>query len=290
MSAQASARGQAARREEALPELARCEALLARHLVAVRRRFGSPGLGVIDLPPLSAPGRLDAEHLRAVAVLFWASQVEAAGLLAFVDALARGMVEGHLILPITTGGDALMEYWRDRRERFSVEERTALYARLFGAPGETDGVQAELSALVEALSEIGRAGTADSTRALEARANVVGRALAEQLSDRGAGMTAFAAREIVANLRAALKLLEDPDLKGALGGLPVWQALRANAVAVLGHAVEPEPHLARAKAGLGLIQWLADAAPALEEGTARIGRGDSVVQAAEAYRQAAGSP
>jgi len=276
--------------EEALPELSRCEALLARHLMAVRRRFGAPGLGVIDLPPLSAPGRLDAEHLRAVAVLFWASQVEEAGLLAFVEALARGLVEGHLILPITTGADALMEYWRDRHERFTAEERSALYARLFGAPGEAGGARAELAGLAQALSEIGRAGPSESTRALEARVNVRARDLAQRLSDLGAGITAFAAREIVSQVRSALKLLEDADLKGALGGLPVWQAIQANAVAVLGHAVEPAPHLAFATAGLSLLQWLADTAPALEEGLARIARTDPVVQAAEAFRQAAGSP
>src|SRR5262245_23267072 len=86
-----------------LAGLDRCDALLSRHLTAAIAHFGSPALGVIDLPTLPTSAGLSADQIRAAASLYWASEIEEAGLPGFVEALAEGVVDGRLSLALTTG-------------------------------------------------------------------------------------------------------------------------------------------------------------------------------------------
>lgn len=268
-----------------LPGLARAQRLLDTHLEAAVRRFGPNALGVIDLPPLSgAP--LDGDQVRVAATLLWAREVEAAGLPGFVEALAEGLVRGTLLLPLTTGGDRLMRYWRGRGERFTADERQAIYTRLFGDPAATGAGAADFAAAFDGwlrwLSHLGRLPQNLDTTHARARAQAAGRAVAQLLSDRAVGMAAFAARDIVANVREAIDILRDPDIATVLGGSP-WQILRMHAPQVLGRRVDPDRHLARAEAGQLLLSWLADHAAALTGAAIAIARDDSVVAAAERW-------
>jgi hypothetical protein len=268
--------------------LAACDQLLARHLASAVARFGQRALGIIDLPPLADAGEIDAGHLRAAAVLYWASEVEQAGLPRFVERLAEGVVDGRLALNISpAAGDRLAEYWRDRHERFSADERAALYERLFG---DATSFPRELDTLTETLAAIGDAGRFDSIDRLQARARVLGRQLAESLSQRSAGVTAFAARDVVEHVRRAAALLADPQLAAALGGAGggIWRVVRVAAPLVLGARIDPDSHLMRAQAGRDLVGWLADHAGALVTGAVPIGAGDNVVQDAQAWRAAGG--
>jgi hypothetical protein len=271
-------------------EVERCERLLGDHLLAALQRFGGAALGVIDLPPIAANGSLVPAQIRAAATLFWAMNVEAAGIPGFVDALAQGLVEGRLLLPLTGGADKLMAYWRERTERFSAEERIALYRRLFGGPGQLgDAFLPKLDELARLIAEVRRSERGER-RALTARANVVARDLAALLSDRSVGITGFAAREIIAHVRAALALLRDPDIAVTLGGVGIWQAIRAHSGSIMGRAIDPTPHVDRARAGLAILEWLADSAPALEGGEARIEGERRLIDAAEMWRSATGAP
>jgi len=259
------------------PELDRCERLLADHLADAVRCFGSAALGLVDLPPI-ASGALVPTQIRVAAVLLWARELEEAGLLPFVEAMAEGVTRGTLLVPLGDSAGRLVEWHRGRSERLGADERRGLYAQLF------DGTTGPLEGLVATLGEIGRTVPPRSTRHLEARANVIGRELAGMLSDRAVGMAAWAARDIAAQVRNALALLREPEIAGALGGGTTWSMIRHHAPALLGRELDPTRPLALASAGLALVQWLADHADELERGTARIASGDPVVSAALAWQ------
>jgi len=265
--------------------LARCEALLDQHLTAAVARFGAAALGVIDLPPLGQ-GRLEPPQIRVAAALYWCREVEVAGLPGFLEALADGLFRGRITLPLGAAGDRIMQYYREREERFSADERRALYQRVLGEGADAvDAMLDRLTALVETIAEL---PILESTSHVTSRVQVAAREIAQNLSDRAVGVAAFAARDVVAHVRQTLDLLADPELVRALGGGSPWTLVERNAPAVMGQTVDPATHLALAQAGQRVLAWLADVAPVLAGGALSIGRTDAVVQAAEAWRAAGG--
>lgn len=252
------------------------ERLLAEHLSAAVRRFGTAVLGLVDLPPIEH-ARPSRAELGVAAVLMWARHVDEAGLLELVDALAEGLVRGTLPLPIQGRAVQRLAQWRRRPDRFVVEERRALYERVIGE------LDARIADLVEVLVDIGRAGRQDSIRHLQVRAGAVGRELAGELTARATGIAAFAARDIVQQVRDALAVLTDPDVVQALGGGSPWTLVARHAPSLLRRAVNTPRAVARAMAGRELIEWLAQSADRLEAGTVAPTAGDPVVRAALAY-------
>lgn len=271
---------------DALPDaddfgLRECDQVLAQHLEAVERRFGPVGLGVIDLPALQS-GQLVPEQIRVCGVLYWASEVEQAGLLPFVEALAEGVMSGSLVEPLGGAIPELSRFWRAREQRFAGPERRALFGRLFGDPSQ-------FVELVRALSAIGREPLTRGTGMLEARVAVLARQVGLSLSNAGAGIAAFAARDIVAQIRTALRLMQHPDLVRVLGGGGPWQLIARHAPRLLGRPVSPHQHLARASSGLRIIGWIATEAATIDAGVARLPRGAPVIRDAEAWSAASGA-
>lgn len=266
--------------------LERCETLLADFLVAAVARFGDPALGVIDLPPLEAGARIAPEQLKVAGILLWAMEVEDAGLPSFADALAERFAQGRLLL--SGEGAKLYEYWRERHERFEAPERRAIYRRIFGDPSDPSSVISRFEALCSTLAELAHAKPEARSHAIaQARAQAL--QLAADLSSRTVGIAAFAAREITAHIRAALALLRDPQLGPALGGAGTWSTIRSLAPSVLGRTIDPLEHVERARAGLAVLEWLADSARALENGSLHLGPNSRVVREAEAWRIAKGA-
>jgi hypothetical protein len=274
-------------------ELERCATLLARHWAGAVHRFGAPALGVIDLPSLSTgAGRLAPDQIRAAAVLYWAGQVEEAGIPGFAESLAAGLVQGRLMLPFTTGGDRLMQYWRARHERLDADERTAIYGRLFGTSGgEGHPFPAMMLALCNALGDIGRASPQEALAPLVARAREHASELAALLSEEAVGMTAFAGRDIVANVRGALALLRERDIALTLGavGAGIWVMIRRYSQLVMGRAIDPQPALERASAGLAILSWLADNSQTLPARGGALDAAAPVVAAALTWLAATGT-
>ncbi|MBX3160380.1 MAG: hypothetical protein KF773_30730 [Deltaproteobacteria bacterium] len=269
---------------DVLRQVERCDRLLGDHLAAAVQVFGAAALGVIDLPPLEAPGRLVRPQLRAAATLFWCAQVEGAGVPEIVDALAEAMWTGRWAVSFGATADRLMRYRRGGEDRFSRDERKAIYERLFG---EGTDFPAHWRALVGDLVEIERAPLDRGIGDVIARVQVTARELAQGLSDRAIGITGFAGREIVAHVREALALLRDPDLARALGGGGAWQIVRQHAPWLLGRPIDPLPALDRAQAGLTLLEWIAARADGLD--AVLIGRADPVVRAASRWRASGGA-
>jgi hypothetical protein len=268
-----------------LRQVERCDRLLVDHLAAAMQAFGSAALNVIDLPPLDAPGQIVRPQLRAAATLFWCAQVEEAGLLAFVDALAEAAWSGRVALLVGAAASRLVRYRRAGEDRFSADERHAIYERLFG---EATGFTAQWARLISDLVELERAPIDRGVGDLVMRIQVTAQELAQALSDRAIGITGFAGRAIVAHVREALDLLRDPELSQSLGG-GAWQIVRLHSASLLGRPIEPHPALERAQAGLTILEWIAARADGLAGGNLLIGRDDPVVRAASRWRASGGA-
>src|SRR5262249_44553468 len=148
----------------------------------------------------------------------------------------------------------------------SADERHALYDRLFGA----EDVRKLFDQLVGELSRIYT--LEGPTPHLLAEIGVTGEELATALSARSAGITAFAAREIVGTIREALAILNNPDLLAAFGARrsPV-DLLTAAGASVLGRPLDPGRRFDQARAGQQILSWLADNANTFESGVVRLG-------------------
>jgi hypothetical protein len=279
-----------AQRAAAEAGLAFAEQLLARHMEAVGFRYGPAALGVVDLPPLTG-GRLVDAQIRVSAVLYWAAELEQAGLLPFVEALAEGVATGAVMEPLGAAVHELIRFWRSREARFTGPERRALFARVLGDPASTagDAVEPLLAGLAETLRAIGRARAELGTGGLEARAVVQAQELGSLLSSRGVGIAGFAARDVAAQVRAALSVLRNADVVRAMGGGSPWMIIVRHAPRFLGRRVDPQRHLGRAQAGMRILDWIADEAPRLDAGSVRIARDARVVHDAEAWSTATGA-
>jgi hypothetical protein len=266
-----------------------CDRLLATHLADVERRFGPSGLGVIDLPALH-PGVLVGSQIRVVATLYWAREIEQAGVLPFVEALADAVVNGTWLMPLGAAIHPLVALRRRREQRFTRVERQALFDRLFGGASGGADFDQSLKVLADALSAIGRAPADQGIAHLEARAAETARMVGAAASAGGVGVAAFAARDIVDQIRTALSILQHPDLVRALGGGGPWQIVARHAQMALGRTPDVTRSLSRARAGLSLIEWVAREADGLEHGRARLARNAPVVAAAETWLASTGGP
>lgn len=280
-----------AQRAAAEAGLAYAEQQLARHMEAVGAQYGPAALGVIDLPPLRGGRMVDAQ-VRVSAVLYWAAELEAAGLLPFVEALAEGVATGAVLEPLGGAVHELVRLWRGREQRLGGAERRALFVRLLGdsqAAARGEAVEPFLAQLAETLRAIGRTPPAMSTAALEARAVVQAQELGSLLSARGVGMAGFAARDVVQQVRTALGILRNADVARALGGGGPWMIVAQLAPRFLGRTVDPQRHLDRAQAGMRIMSWIADQAARLDAGAVRIERGAQVIHDAEVWGAASGA-
>ncbi|MDD9931998.1 MAG: hypothetical protein OXT09_00265 [Myxococcales bacterium] len=266
-------------------QLGACQDLLAEHRLALANTYGSAGLDLIALPPLRG-GALVPAQLRAAAVMYWAMEVERAGILPFVEALVSHVVRGRWLLQISSGMGAIMGFHRDRREHFDVGQRAELYSRLFGGAGSSDlnhGFEGAMRTLATTLADIGRQALRESTLHLQVRASIQARQLAGLLGARAGGVVGFAAQDIVGRVAQARDVLRQRDVALALGGGGPLQLVRRHARAVLGRPVAVDRHLRRAEAGHRVLRWVADSARSLDGGTVAVDRGDAVVHSAEAW-------
>lgn len=212
--------------------------------------------GRIDLP---APQLARPMELRAVASLYLASTLEAAGLIQAADDLTRlvqsGAVRGDL-------GDAMklvIDFWEARGERATEDERVALFGRLFGSPaGPVDGYGGLNLAFEERLLDL-----CDTIiNAAEGRGNARLSISAERVAENIAGVTndmvLMMARDIIASLGSAIAILNHPTVRASLSARTMWASVAA-IDRRLGRPVRPTlSHLRRGRAGMVVLAWLAD--------------------------------
>lgn len=239
-------------------------------------------LAEFELPELPPASRANAMQLRAVASLYLASTLEAAGLIQAADDLTRllrtGAVQGDI-------GDAMPlvdAFWNDRNNRASEAERLAMFGRLFGAPaGPEDAAGGANSAFEEMLLDLCDAimkaidgGSQGRVRALVAQ-------LAENVAHAANDMVQMLAREILNSLGQAIAILNHEAIRTMLRARTMWDAVAMIDRRFRRPGGPTLTHLRRGRAGMAVLAWVADKVETLDASAGPIvASGDLVVDAA----------
>lgn len=211
-------------------------------------------LGDIDLPP-GAPTAQDRAQLEAAAPLYFASELEAAGLLATADLIAGLFASGTITQPLGPIATTINAFWRSRRERLDANERSAIFARVVEQP-YFDRLMGALCSAIVAQTDV---GAATATRAQGLHEDVI---LATALHDMGEflaqrvdPMAAMSAREIVENINTALKFMRDRMLQTAFAVNSLWALIASTGTS--GDAATVHAHADRGGAGQTVLLWVA---------------------------------
>jgi hypothetical protein len=251
----------------------------AEHLLGRAEALGV-ALADIDLPPTIGGTAEDQAHLRGIATVYLAAELESALLVPAAELLASLAVSGGL--PGATGdfgraaNAVLAGFWHDRHRRMTAAERGALFARLFGtegtvAPADQRGINTAFDELFidlcEALFKLDEAPAADQHGgvAQQARLRSAAGRLADNLLHRTGSMTIFAARDLLTAVQAALVLFKQHAVQQVFGTHSLWAAVEEVGRRYLHEPAEAEAHVTRAKDGTTILAWLADALPLLND-------------------------
>ena len=167
----------------------------------------------IDLPP-GAPNALDRAALQAAAPLYFASELEHAGLLRTAELVCGLFASGAITQPLGPNAQLLHAFWRARRERLEAGEREAIFARVIEAPH----FDMLMAALCNAL--VAQADGSDLREGVTLAA--CAQDLGEFLAQRVDPMASLAARDIVASINTALGFLRDRLLQQAFNVNSLW--------------------------------------------------------------------
>ncbi len=254
-------------------------------------------LGDLDFPPETG-SPVDQASLQAIAPLYLAAELEAAGLLPAVELLAGLFASGAVSPAIGPAAEKLAGFWRGRQERFTADERNAFFARLFdggtGASlaGEGGRNRAFTPLMIDLTESIyqweghplwpAATGVRDDTRV-----RMAARQLAANLLPRSGGMTPFAARDILTAVQEALDVVKERGVQALFGAPSVWETVRRIIQRYRGELPEVSSHLARARAGQTILAWLAENLPHVTQyATPILAPGHEVIPAAAAWMQA----
>jgi hypothetical protein len=224
-------------------------------------------LPAIDLPAPSAAS-IDQAQLRAVAVLYLASELEDAGVVAAAEQVMRLARSGGLTVDLGAATPLLQKFWLSRNERSSAGERQSFFGGLFGyAAGPDLAGQApnrhfedRMIDLCEALYKIDEQGAAVSWGGVEqqARVRTTAQRLLEVIERGTSGITVFLAGDILGTLKDALAILTHPAVLAAFGSRTLGQVVvsihrRLRLPAVTGF----DEHRRRGQSGMTIVSWLA---------------------------------
>jgi hypothetical protein len=232
----------------------------------------SPSSISIDLPDLEEQSDVEivADNLRAMQALYFAAMLEEMKVFQVVDKLVELFQYGMLPLGKGTAGDMLYGYWKKSVNRLTEIERRNLYARAFGLPGgEAGGTpNREFDELflrfVSGVSSFVRQFTVDELLRAKVALTVntqqvqkAARDLAANLSLHGYGVAYFAATELQSQIKDAISVLGNQEIKGAYGARDMFQVIDQVATLELGGARNSIRCRTMANAGAVIIGWLA---------------------------------
>lgn len=229
-------------------------------------------LGAIELPPVLG-GEVDQAQLRAIATLYLASELEAAGVIPSVESLTRLARTGSLPLNLGDAAPLLQAFWQGRNARPGPEERQSFFAGLFGSPGGPDNAEFARNSefedrmidLCEALYKLDEMASNVSWGGVAQQTRVRGTAqrLLANLLQKSGGITVFLSQEILSALRQALAILGHPAVRAAFGARTLWDVIAGIDRRVRSPRRVSILRFRRGQAGMTIIAWLAEAAPVI---------------------------
>jgi hypothetical protein len=188
-------------------------------------------------------------ELEAAAALYSGSELEQLDPFALVDRLVELWMRGGVATGATSRSSRRLDaFWLHRAERIDAEERRALYARVFGG-----GFDERFVALAASLAQ----SDGDSA----ARATDVRRVLNAAVDE----SVLLAAPLLIAHLREALEILDDPEIRHAYGARDIWQLVETLARLELGREFDVVRARTMAAAGTLIIGWLAEEVDTVSE-------------------------
>ena len=255
---------------ELLRSLAVSMAALERHETKLATALAV--LGDIDLPA-GAPNELDRAQLEAAGPLYFASELEVAGLLPAAELIAGLFASGAITQPLGPTAQLLHAFWKARRERLDTKEREAIFARIIEVP-HFDRMMAALCSAIVALAD---GGDLRERVQLETASHLLGEFLAQRVDP----MAVIAARDVVSNINTAVVFMRDRLLQTAFGVRSLW-ALVAAASAGTRTPLTADAvlrHVDQGRSGQTVLLWVAahglDSAPLIDaesdEGVTLIG-------------------
>jgi hypothetical protein len=274
--------------------LATLEGLVERARSLVERAqaqgfaLGLEAFEPVELPPAITPAT-DQAHLQAIASLYLAAELEGADLLPAVEALAGLVMTAGLPLDLGEAADLVASFWSSRHERFSREERHALFLRLFGDPASPDGVgnpefEPLFIDLCEALYRVAESqgglvlgGPAEQVRVRMAASQVL-----DNLLSVSGGATAYVAGEVVHAVQAAVNIVKHRAVQRAFLARSPWDVVRRVSSQYLQEDPNVAAHVNRGKTGMQILSWVGDALPAIGAGAGNVLSPDAPVIAAAA--------
>jgi hypothetical protein len=246
---------------------------------------GLDQLGSIILPP-DTSGLVDQAQLRAVASLYLASDIDAAGVLAaaeMLSGLTRGGGPG-VSLDLGAAAPLVADFWRHRADRPTPEEREHTFSELFG--GVFEDAMLNLCEALYKLDELATNPTYGGV-AQQSRVRTTGAHLMETLTH-ATGVTVFIAQALNDAIKQAIAILAHPDLRHAFGARDLWGTIAGLDRLTKTSRADPRLYVRRGRAGMTVLSWLADAAPHLEDATTLlVGLDHPVIPAAVDWMEAA---
>lgn len=214
--------------------------------------------GAIDLPD-GAPNAMDAAQLRAAGPLYFAAELEVAGLLRCAELVAGLFASGAITQPLGPVAQSINAFWRSRRDRMEEGEREAIFNRVVEPPHFERLMGALCRAIVAQADNIDDTGLRPDLREQVGLA-ASAQALAEFLAQRVDAMATIAVRDIIDTISQAIGFLRDRMLQAAFGTHSLW-ALIATASSrdgiTPGNASTAQSHAERGRAGQSVLAWLA---------------------------------
>lgn len=241
-------------------------------VLAAKVGHAEPPAGVLDveLPDLetNADSDLVSDNVRAVAVLYYASQLEELKLFAAADKIAESFAKGTLPIARGSAQTELDAYWKARAQRLTERERRALYATVLGAGGTDIGQpNREFAALwlrfltsVSAYQRQQRVGgvlDGGAPKQSPESARKAARDLATNAGLHGYGATRYAAVELQNQIGQIQRLLSSPEVLAAYGAKDLWQVVEKVATQSLGGALNTKRYRTMAGDGATLLLWVA---------------------------------
>lgn len=261
----------------------------------------------ISLPDLDQGSVVDivADNVKALAAIYFASQLEELKLFQVVDRVVEHFLSGMLPISRGAGGQKIYDYFKAAPNRITEVERRNAYGRCFGlaqgAAAETL-LNRDFSDLwIRFLSAVsifnrqfntvtggGVAGAptimvnTDITRVTGEQAVKAARDLAVNLSLHGYASSHFIAVELQKLVVTCKDMLSSADVLQAYGVRDMWQLVDRVSSLYLGGAVSSVRYKTTADAGAKIMIFLAENAPqlssvaAFQPNTADIFKGEKI--------------
>lgn len=227
----------------------------------------------IDLPDLEDifDQNIVAENVRAMGPMIVSAMFDELNVFKVVDQIVASFQAGTLPIGPGNAGKLLYRYWREAPNRISEQERRNFAAITLGIPGGDPNamINREFNDLwlrfVSSVSSFIRQSEVDNllrsglpSPISHQQVRKSARDLAGNLSLHGYGMAHFAARELQAQIKFMIGLLQDPEILGSYGARDMWQVIDQVATYELGGAKTSSRYRTLATCGTIISAWLAN--------------------------------